>query len=301
MKKLVISMVLFILTASVWAWPNKDVTLVVPYPPGGVNDQLARFMQPDLESILGVSVQVKNLPGAANSIAINHVLSQPNDNHTFIISMDDFLLGPMYQNQQTYKEFVSTNIIGTVPYMFYGGKNASLSKFKEQIKNRATVNVGNNGVNGSAHLWTSGLVSTLTINPIFYKGAAPTITDVVAGHSEYGVTSITATNKWIESGKLTPIMQSSKSRNHLYPAVPTAQELGFKGPGAETWFAVFARKDTNTQALKIFSDRARLIIANNVKIQNMRNDGMDLVNLSGTSADVFYKDQITQFEKNKNK
>ena len=301
MKKILLSLALCLVTATAWAWPNKDITLVVPYPPGGVNDQLARFMQPDLESILGVPVQVKNLPGAANSIAINHVLNHPNDDHTFVISMDDFLLGPMYQNHQTYKEFVSTNIIGTVPYMFYGGKNASLSKFKEQIKNRDTVNVGNNGVNGSAHLWTSGLVSTLKINPIFYKGASPTIADVVAGHAEYGVTSITATNKWMQSGKLIPIMQSSKSRNHLYPMVPTAQELGFKGPIAETWFAVFARKDTDAQALKIFSDRARLIIANNVKIQNMRNDGMDLVNLSGISADTFYKDQITKFEKNKNK
>lgn len=299
--KTIIATLLSIVSTAVLAWPTQPITIVVPYPPGGVNDQIARFMQPDLESILGVPVQVKNLPGAANSIAINYVLSHPNDNHTFIISMDDFQLGPMYQNQQTYKEFVSTNVIGTVPYMFYGGKNASLSKFKEQIKNRATVNVGNNGVNGSAHLWTLGLVSTLTINPIFYKGAAPTIADVVAGHSEYGVTSITATNKWIEAGQLIAIMQSSKKRNHLYPAVPTAQELGFKGPTAETWFAVFARKDTDTLALKIFSDRARLIIANNEKIQNMRNDGMDLVNLSGSSADTFYKDQITKFEKNKNK
>lgn len=298
MKK-IIALALTLIATTAFAWPTKDITLVVPYPPGGVNDQLARFMQPDLESILKVPVQIKNLPGAANGVAINHVLSQANDNHTFIISMDDFLLGPMYQNQLTYKEFVSTNIIGTVPYMFYGGKNASLAKFKEQIKNRATVNVGNNGVNGSAHLWTAGLSSPLTINPIFYKGAAPTITDVVAGHSEYGVTSITATNKWIESGKLTPIMQSSKTRNHLYPTVPTAQELGFKGPTSETWFAVFARKDTDPQALKIFSDRARLIVANNVKIQNMRNDGMDLINLSGSLADVFYKNQIAKFEKNK--
>lgn len=299
--KTIIATLLSIVSTAVLAWPTQPITIVVPYPPGGVNDQIARFMQPDLESILKVPVIIENKPGAANAVAINHVLNHPNDDHTFVISMDDFLLGPMYQNHQTYKEFVSTNIIGTVPYMFYGGKNASLSKFKEQIKNRDTVNVGNNGVNGSAHLWTSGLVSTLKINPIFYKGASPTIADVVAGHAEYGVTSITATNKWMQSGKLTPIMQSSKSRNHLYPMVPTAQELGFKGPTAETWFAVFARKDTNALALKIFSDRARLIIANNVKIQNMRNDGMDLVNLSGIPADTFYKDQITKFEKTKNK
>jgi tripartite-type tricarboxylate transporter receptor subunit TctC len=300
MKK-IIALVLTLITSSVLAWPTRDITLIVPYPPGGVNDQLARFMQPDLESILRVPVIVKNMPGAANLLAINHVLNQSNDNHTFIISMDDFLLGPLYQNQKTYKDFVSTNIIGTVPYMFYGGANTSLTKFKEQIKNRATVNVGNNGVNGSAHLWTTGLISSLTINPIFYKGAAPTIADVVAGHSEYGVTSITATNKWIQSGRLNPIMQSSNTRNHLYPNVPTAQELGFKGPTAETWFAVFARKDTDTQALTIFGDRVRLIIANNVKIQAMRDDGMNLINLSGSSADAFYRDQITKFEKTKNK
>jgi tripartite-type tricarboxylate transporter receptor subunit TctC len=273
----------------------------VPYPPGGVNDQIARFLQPDLESILRVRVTVLNLPGAANSVAINHVMNKPNDNHTFIISMDDFILGPLYQNQLTYKEFVATNIIGAVPFVFYGGADANLAKFKSQIKNRATVNVGNNGANGSAHIWTTGLESPLTINPIFYKGASQTITDVIAGHAEYGVTSVTATNKFIESGRLKAIMLSSAKRSHLYPDVPTAQELGFRGPPAQTWFAAFARKDTDPQTLKIFSDRVRLIAANNVKIQNMRNDGMDLINLSNQPANTFYTDQISKFEKIKNK
>ena len=295
MKK-IIALILLLLSFGVHAWPTREITLVVPYPPGGVNDQLARFMQPDLESILKVPVQIKNMPGAANAVAISYVLGKDNDNHTFVISMDDFVLGPLYQDTRSYNKFQATNVIGTVPYVLFGNDKATTAKFKQQMADRQTVNVANNGANGGAHLWISNLKSPLTINSIYYKGSAPVLTDVAAGHSEYGVSSLSASYRFVQSGKLQPIMQSGLTRSALYPRVPTAHELGFAGPDAHTWFAVLARKDTAPVALDRFGETVKLIVANNPKIQEFKSTGMTIVNYSGNKATRFFNQEIVQYE-----
>ena len=292
---------LTLITTTVVAWPTQDITLIVPYPPGGVNDQIARFMQPDLESILRVRVQVLNLPGAANSVAINHVLNKANDDHTFIISMDDFVVGPLYQNSTAYNNFKAVNVIGTVPYLLFGGPNASVENLRQQIQKKSTVNVGNNGINGGAYLWITNLTSPLTVNSIFYKGSTPVLTDVMAGHTEYGVSSIAASYKFVQSGKLIPVMQSGRQRSTTYPTIPTQHELGFRGPDAITWFAVFARRDTSDLAIDKFSKVTRLIISNNTHFQEFKTTGMNVTNLSAKESEAFFKQQIQYFERIKNK
>jgi tripartite-type tricarboxylate transporter receptor subunit TctC len=297
--KTIIGILLGIISTAALAWPNQPITIVVPYPPGGVNDQIARFMQPDLESILKVPVVVENKPGAANAMAINYVLSKPNNDHTFIVSMDDFVVGPLYKDSKSYQEFKAINVVGTVPYLLYSGSTGSLANFKKQIKNNSTVNVGNNGVNSGSHLWTSNLTSTLKINSIFYKGSTPMITDVVAGHTEYGASSIASSYPMVKSGKLIPIMQSGSKRSATYPNVPTQRELGFKGATSTTWFAIFTKNNTSDIASKRFAEAARIIIANNPNIQEFKNTGMDISNLGYNESESFFKQEIQQFENNK--
>jgi tripartite-type tricarboxylate transporter receptor subunit TctC len=131
--KAVVGTLLGIISTAVLAWPTQPITIVVPYPPGGVNDQIARFMQSDLESILKVPVQIENKPGSANAVAMNYVLNKPDNNHTFIVSMDDFIVGPLYKDSKLYQEFKAVNVVGTVPYLLYSGSNGTLANFKKQI------------------------------------------------------------------------------------------------------------------------------------------------------------------------
>lgn len=297
--KIVVGILLGIISTAVLAWPTQPITIVVPYSPGGVNDQIARFMQSDLESILKVPVHIENKPGSANAVAMNYVLNKPDNNHTFIVSMDDFIVGPLYKDSKLYQEFKAVNVVGTVPYLLYSGGNGTLANFKKQIKSNSTVNVGNNGINGGSHLWTSNLKSTLKINAISYKGSAPMITDVIAGHTEYGASSIASSYSMVKSGKLTPLMQSGSKRSATYPNVPTQYELGFKGPSAITWFAIFTRNTTSDTASKKFAEVARIIIANNPNIQEFKNTGMDISNLGYNESDLFFKQEIQHFERNK--
>ena len=264
-----------------------------------MNDQIARFIQPDLESTLKVPVTVQNLPGAANAVAINHVMSKPNDNHTFIVSMDDFVTGPLYRNNTAYMAFKSINIIGTVPYLIFGGKTASVPKLKNQIDSGDTINIGSNGINSGSELWIKNLSSSLKFNTIPYKGSSQLITDVIAGHSEYGVSSIAAAYSMIQNGDLMPLMQSGTSRSVALPEVPTQAELGITGPPSMTWFGIFTRNDTPDSASEKFSATVSGIVAKNPKIQKFRNTGMDITNLNYAESDLFFQQQIKHFELNK--
>jgi tripartite-type tricarboxylate transporter receptor subunit TctC len=290
---------LFLTSLSHAGWPTKEITLIVPYPPGGMNDQIARIIQPDLESKLRVPVTVHNLPGAANAVAINHVMSKPNDNHTFIVSMEDFITGPLYRNNKSYMAFKSINIIGTVPYLIFGGKSASASKFKNQIEDGYTVNIASSGINSGSELWLKNLKSSLKFNTVPYKGAGQLLSDVIAGHSEYGVISITAAYPMIQNGDLIPLVQSGKSRSTVFPLVPTQVELGLGGPSSTAWFSIFTRNDTPDLISEKFAKEVRTIVVNNPKIQRFKNTGMDIINLNYTESNLFFKGQIEHFEHNK--
>ena len=299
MNKFLGFIVSWCICASVYAWPTKPITLVVPYPAGGTLDQIARNTQRDIESILKVTVNVINIPGAGNMSAINHVLNRENDDHTFVMTMEDLITGPLYLNSTSYKRFIATNILGDVPYALYGNTTKNINKLKEQIKNKAIVNVGNNGVNGGAYLFMNQLSGNLQFNLVPYKGAAPLILDVLGGHVEYGMSSMSAISEQVDSGKIVALAVSGNARSALYPVVPTLKELGFKNTNVKALFGVFTRDDTSKEAIDKMSSTMKLIFANNVWIQNLKTTGMTVTNLSGEEAMLFYNQQVKHFETTK--
>lgn len=278
------------------AWPTKEITIVVPYQPGGVNDILARHVQQDLEIKYRVPVVVKNLPGAGNAVAINSVLGSPNDNHTFILSMDDFIAGPLFQGTNTYKQFKAVTVIGQSPFIVFGNNKTSVAQFKQEIKEGATVNIANAGINGGADLWIKQLQSNLKFNPIPYKGTPPIITDTQSGVTKYGILSLSSPYSQIKNKTLIPIMVSSATRNPLYPDVPTFHELGFKGVRAGTWFAILTPLTTNSEATLSMSKAVQESVANNANIQEFQTKGLHLINLNLEKSNNFYNQEILRFE-----
>ena len=297
MKKFLIGLLLALSsTFCLAAWPTKPITIIVPYPAGGCGDALGRIFQPDLESILGVPVVYKFMPGAANAVAINHVLSEENDDHTFISVGDDFVTAQYVVGTKLYEKFTPVTFWATYPALVYGNSTASLDKFKQQIKQGKTVNVGNMGVNGSYHLWTSGLKSNLTINAVPYKGSAPLLVDVLGGHVEYAVGGLMFAQQLVDDGKIKPIMVSTLNRHPLYKNVPTYRELGIKGEPFVGWQGFVARKDTSTEALEKMSLALRSVVRFNPKIQDQTKQGLILINLNIPESQKFMNDAVRKVE-----
>lgn len=295
MKKLIaIAMMLF--SSLAMAWPTKPITLILPYTAGGWGDRLGREFQNDLEKELGVQVLYKFMPGAANAVAINHVLGEDNDHHTFIAAFDDFVTAQYVAGTRLYERFTPVSIWMTYPALVYGGSNASVDKFRQQIREGKTVNIGNMGVNSSYHMWTEGLKSDLKVNPVFYKGSAPLLMDVLGGHVEYGIGNLIGSQQQVAEGKIQPVMVSTTRRHPLYKNVPTFRELGFQSEPFEGWGGYVTRKDTNPEAIRRMSQALQKIVRTNPKLQEETTRGVQLINLDLAESQKFMTDAIRKTE-----
>ena len=240
-----------LISVSALAWPSKSITLIVPYPPGGLIDKFARAMQKDFQGKVSVPVEVQYMPGAALAVATTHVLNRPNDNHTFIVAEAGFVVGPAMLGTNTYREFVPVSLIGESPYvMFTAGSD---TKIRQQIRNQDIINVG---VANQGEIWLNDLKWPTRLNLIPYKGLAPMVNDVLPGHTEYGVLAYTGIGPSFNNGQVRPVMVFGERRLPQLPNVPTASEMGFSGNYTNNWYAVWARQDTDRTAV---TEMSRLV------------------------------------------
>lgn len=272
---------------------EKNITLVVPYPPGGMSDIVARKTAVILENYLRTPVIVKNIAGGNNIIAINHVLGEKDADSIFILGNDDLITGPLSQRKDLYKEFVVTNIIGQSPYMLSTSGRKSSADVQATLK-KGSLMFGSAGVGSGPAVWLTSLRGPITeyIN-IPYKGAANLIPDVIGGNLDYLILSSFNMYEYVQSGTFKPVMISSRTRLSKFPEVPTFQELGFRGNEDGIYFAIYARKTASTKVLQTINQA--------IKEAQQKGDFLDFENKSLVihpwnleQSNKFYQSMIKQ-------
>lgn len=296
MKKLLLLASFFITTLANAAWPTKPVTIVIPFPVGGPADTTIRNMQGDLQKEFGVPVVVTNIAGANSTIAASHIINERNDNHTFLYSDLEFVVGQAYFGKNLYRNFTPLTTILTTPFIFYANASSPnlLERFKAQIQNKSVVNVG---YVGASVAWTSQINSPLTMNMIPYKGGAPLYTDVLGGHVEYAISGAGGTWQAVYVNKtFKPIMVSSAERHPGFPDVPTATELGFKGSKVDEWFTFWALTATDQEAQQTFIAGVRKVVAKSKYIQELNKTGYRTVNMTQAETQKYIGAEIKKYE-----
>jgi tripartite-type tricarboxylate transporter receptor subunit TctC len=298
MKKIIFTLASFFIMS--WAhatWPTKPVTIVIPFPPGGPADTTIRNLQTDLQKELGVPVIVINMAGANASVAASHVMAERNDNHTFLYTELEFVVGQIASGKYMYRNFTPLTTILTTPFIFYTNTSSPniLERFKAQIKNKSNVNVG---YVGSSVAWLDQITSPLTMTLIPYKGGAPLWQDVLGGHVEYAISGAGGVWHRVHVDKtFKPIMLSSGERHPGYPGVPTATELGFKGPRVDLWFTFWAQKNVDIAVQKEFSRIIHKTVAKNKYIQQISKTGYTVVNYNYEETQQYMNSEIAHYEK----
>jgi tripartite-type tricarboxylate transporter receptor subunit TctC len=302
MKKLLFLIVgFFMLSTAQAAWPTRPVTIIIPFPAGGPADTTIRNLQPDLQKELGVPVIVTNLAGASASVAASHMIAERNDNHTFLYTELEFVVGQIAIGKYMYRNFTPLTTILTTPFIFYTNTTSPniLERFKAQIKNKSNVNVG---YVGSSVAWLDQITSPLSMTLIPYKGGAPLFQDVLGGHVEYAISG--AGGVWHRVNvdqTFKPIMLSSADRHPSYPGVPTATELGFKGPKVDLWFTFWALNTTDQEAQQMFVSSVRKTVAKNKYIQDSSKTGYTVVNMTTPETQKYIDAEIKKYENLKSK
>jgi len=256
MKKLLSVLVLALAAsagaAQAQAWPSKTITLVVPFPPGGSTDTVARAIAPKMQELLGQSVIIENKAGATGTIAAAMVTRAPADGHTvFVTSLGPLVIVPHLMKNLQYdalKDFDHITVAVQAPNVLVVPASSPHKTVADVIayhkKNPGKMTLASSGNGSSDHL-TAALfwqqTGTTGIH-VPYKGGGPVMQDLLGGQVDASFQNINAVVPHVKSGKLRAIAITSKQRAAVLPDVPTLDEAGVPGADVYSWQAVLAPK-----------------------------------------------------------
>ena len=275
------------------AWPNKPVSLVVPYPPGGTSDVVGRQLAQRLREELGQTFVVENRAGAATAIGATHVARAPKDGYTVLLSAGTtFTVNPNFNDKLSYKleDFEPVAPVATVPFAFVVKKDFPAKTIKEYAA-YAKANPGkiNNATNGQAsmvhllgELIATGLDVKLT--QVHYKGAAPATMDMIGGVIDSNVEALTSAVPNVNAGQYRALAVLSQERLPLMPEVPTFRELGYPSIVGETWYGVFVPAGTPKPVVDRLGAALRKITSSASFVESMRKIGNEAK--SGSPAEL---------------
>jgi tripartite-type tricarboxylate transporter receptor subunit TctC len=233
-------------------WPSKPVTLVVPFPPGGSTDSIARAIGPKLSTALGQPFVVENKPGATGTIGAVHVKRAAPDGYTFLVtSLGPLVIVPHLIKPMQYdalKDFDLITVAVHAPNVLAvpaASPHKSLADVIAYHKaNPGKMSFASAGNGSSDHLtaelfWQQTGTTGLHIP---YKGGAPAISDLLGGQVDATFMNINTATPLVKSGKLRALAITSAKRSEILPDVPTLAEAGIKGVDVYSWQAVVGPK-----------------------------------------------------------
>jgi len=231
------------------SWPAKPVKFVVPYPPGGSTDPMARMIGAKLSDSLGQPFVVENRSGASGTIGTAFVAKSPADGYTFIFVFDYHAVNPFLIRNlpfDTVKDLAPVMLIGTAPMAIATGVTKPYKSFTDVVAaakaKPGTVSIGSVG-NGSLGHLTMVLVqqaSGIRLIHIPYKGGGPMTADAVGGQIDLAIGSVAVITPHVNGGKLRAVAVTGDTRSRALRDVPALAEQGLPGFSALAWWAVFA-------------------------------------------------------------
>lgn len=231
-------------------FPERPITLVAPFSPGGALDLIARALAQKLHEDFGQSVIVDNRAGAAGIIGSQYVARSAPDGYTILLgATTTHGINPSLYPKLPYdavNDFAPVSLVATIPHMLVANPNAPFNDLQGLLKHGKPMSFGSAGI-GSPHHLAGEMIKAQTkidIQHVPYKGSGPAMMAVMSGELEFMSTEVTAAMPHIKAGKLKPIAVAATKRSPTLPEVPTFAEQGMPGFEVTAWYAIFAPKGT---------------------------------------------------------
>ena len=255
--------------AQAQAWPEKPVTLVVPFPAGGTTDVLARALAEKLQQSLGQTVIVESKPGAGATLGADFVAKAKPDGYTLLVGAVHHTIATSVYKKLPYdfqKDFAPLTVIAMVPNVL-AVSAASPAKTVADLVAMAKaakpeLSYGSNGNGTAQHLIGTQFQNQTgtTLLHIPYKGSGPLTNDLLGGQVTMSFDTITPVLPHIQAGKLRPLAVTTAKRSAALPDVPTLAASGLPGFDIGTWFGVLAPAATPKPVLTRLSDEMMKVI-----------------------------------------
>lgn len=307
MKRLFAAALALGLSFSAAAWPDKPVTVVVPFPPGGSTDTLARALAQHMQAKLGQSVVVDNKAGATGTIGTAQVVRAPADGHTLLVaSLGPFVIAPHLIRNVPYDATKDLDMLGVAVQ----AANVLVVPAASPLKSVADVIAAQKAKPGSLTFASSGNGSSdhLTVELFWqqtgtsgvhvpYKGGAPAISDLLGGQVDASFQNINAVIQHIRGGKLRALAITSEKRSPLLPELPTLGEAGVQGANVYSWQGVAAPRGLTPAVRQQISAALKAALDDPALRERFTSVGFEIVASTPEQAAAFQQREFARWKK----
>lgn len=268
MKKWTLALVAAAVAGSAFAFPDKPLTIVVPFAAGGPTDKVARDLGVAMSKVLKQNVIVENVGGAGGTLGATKVARANADGHTLLLYHIGMATSASLYRKLAYKpleDFEYVGMVNDVPMTLIGRANLPAKNFAELRKwidaNQSKVNLANAGLGAASHLCGLLFQQSLgtQITTIAYKGTGPAMTDLLGGQVDIMCDQTTNTTPQIAGGKVKGFAVTTMEplKTPALAGLPTLDSQGMKGFNVSVWHGLYAPKGTPPAALKTLNDALR--------------------------------------------
>jgi len=242
-------------------WPSGIIKIIVPFPPGGTVDPIARMAQPGLQQRLGATIIIENRPGASGSLGTGLVAKSPPDGNTWVFVFDTHAVNPFLLDLDfdTVKDLDPVMLIGTAPNVLATHPSRPFKSFADVVAAAKakpdTITYASIGSGSVGHLTMTLLTQRAGCKLVHvpYRGGGPAMNDALAGHVDLIIGSAALVMPQVTAKSIVPLLQTGKIRLATLATVPTAIESGFAGFESYAWWGVFAPAGTPQPIIERFA------------------------------------------------
>ncbi len=293
-------------TASGAKWPDKPMRIIVPFPPGGTTDILARMVGAKLTESHKQPVVIDNRAGASGMIGGDVIIKSPADGHTLGVIISTHAIGPALFTESSIdpsRDFAPVTLAISVANIISVHPSVPATSIGDLIKlakaRPGTLSFGSAGTGTVVHLTGELLksVARIDITHVPYKGGGPALIDLIGGQIPMGVQNITTVITYVRSGKLRALGISGLQRSPALPNVPTVAEQGFPGFEAREWYGFVAPGGTPRDIVtQINRELVRIIGLPDIRTR-LLDLGADIVGDSPEQFGQFMKAELVKWSK----
>jgi len=288
------------------AWPNKPIKFVVPYPPGGGTDVIARIVQEPMSQALGQQIIIDNRGGAGGSIGTDAVAKSPADGYTVLFTLSSHTINPAIYPKlafNTEKDFLPVSLVASLPQILVANPDFPAKTVKEAIElarlKPDTIAFASVGNGSPGHLAGAMMATAANVKMthIPYRGGGPAVTDVMAGQVPLLWVSIPAATQYIKAGKLRALAVSTTKRSVIFPDVPTMAESGFKDFEVDSWYAMFVPVGTPQAIVDALYNAVVKVLAQPSTKEKLIAQGAEAVGSTPAQLGVIVKTELAKWAK----
>lgn len=289
------------------AYPSKPIRLIVPFPPGGGTDMIARTVSQKLADTLKWTIVVDNRAGAGGNLGVDQAAKAAPDGYTLVLGQTSNLaINPTLYPKLPYdpvKDLVPVALVSSSPIVIAVGVNSPYKTFADVVadakKRPKTITMGYSGNGTVAHLASELAQKTagIDLQHIPYKGAAQAMTDLVSGQIDLYMSSVPTLLGQVRNQKLRALAVTSAKRSGELPDTPTLAESGYKGFDAVTWFGILAPAGTPPAIVKTLNTEINNALRDPAVAAKLKSDGGDVIGGTSEQFATLLKNEIPRWGK----